>query len=53
LTESLTKARQVGYLVVAFSSGVIAALPSLVNHPTGVPSLLANKLPESSTFFLM
>lgn len=43
---------QVGFLIVAFSSGIIASLPGLVNHPTGVPSLLANNLPKSSTFFL-
>jgi len=42
----------VGFLVVAFSSGIVASLPGLVNHPTGVPSLLANNLPKSSTFFL-
>jgi len=41
-----------GFLVVTFASGIIAALPGLVNHPTGVPTLLAQKLPQSSTFFL-
>jgi calcium permeable stress-gated cation channel len=44
--------RQIGFLVVTFSSGIIASLPGLVNHPTGVPSLLAQNLPKSSTFFL-
>jgi hypothetical protein len=46
------KVRQVGFLVVAFSSGIVASLPGLVHNPTGVPSLLANNLPKSSTFFL-
>jgi len=41
-----------GFLVVTFSSGIIASLPGLVNHPTGVPALLAQNLPKSSTFFL-
>jgi hypothetical protein len=42
----------VGFLILAFSSGIVASLPSLVNNPTGVPSLLAKNLPKSSTFFL-
>ncbi len=50
--KTLTKVRQNGFLVVTFSSGIIASLPGLVNHPTGVPSLLAQNLPKSSTFFL-
>ncbi|KAF8496566.1 DUF221-domain-containing protein [Russula emetica] len=41
-----------GFLVVTFSSGIIASLPGLVNKPTSVPSLLAQNLPKSSTFFL-
>ncbi|KII90959.1 hypothetical protein PLICRDRAFT_158404 [Plicaturopsis crispa FD-325 SS-3] len=40
------------FLIVTISSGIIAALPGLVKSPTGVPSILANKLPGASTFFL-
>jgi hypothetical protein len=50
--KSLTKIRQLGFLVVSFASGIIASLPGLVNHPTGIPTLLAQNLPKSSTFFL-
>jgi hypothetical protein len=52
LIKLLTKLIQIGFLVVSFSSGIIATLPGLVNHPTQVPSLLAQNLPKSSTFFL-
>ncbi|KAI9509025.1 hypothetical protein F5148DRAFT_1283361 [Russula earlei] len=51
-----------GFLIVSFSSGIVASLPSLVNrktgvgsivnNPTGIPTLLAQNLPKSSTFFL-
>ncbi|KAI0250632.1 DUF221-domain-containing protein [Lactifluus subvellereus] len=41
-----------GFLVVTFSSGIIATLPFLTNHPTSIPSRLAQNLPKSSTFFL-
>jgi hypothetical protein len=43
---------QNGFLVVTLSSGIIASLPGLVNNPTSVPTLLAQNLPKSSTFFL-
>lgn len=51
LIKSLIKIRQLGFLVVTFSSGIIASLPALKN-PSGVPSKLAQNLPKSSTFFL-
>jgi calcium permeable stress-gated cation channel len=51
LTKSLT-IQQNGFLVITFSSGLIASLPFLVNNPSSVPSLLAQNLPKSSTFFL-
>ncbi|KAH9962925.1 DUF221-domain-containing protein [Russula dissimulans] len=51
-----------GFLIITFASGIIASLPglvnrksgvgSVVNNPTGVPTLLAQNLPKSSTFFL-
>ncbi|KAF8524322.1 DUF221-domain-containing protein [Hysterangium stoloniferum] len=41
-----------GFLIVSISSGIIAALPGLVKNPSGIPSLLATKLPSASTFFL-
>ncbi|KDQ58423.1 hypothetical protein JAAARDRAFT_667498 [Jaapia argillacea MUCL 33604] len=40
------------FLIVTLASGIIASLPNLVNHPTGIPSLLATHLPQASTFFL-
>jgi hypothetical protein len=50
--DHISYKNQNGFLVVSFSSGIIASLPGLVNHPTGVPTLLAQNLPKSSTFFL-
>ncbi len=52
LIKWLTKMRQVGFSIVTFSSGIIASLPCLVSNPSGVPSLLAQNMPESSTLFL-
>ncbi|KIP07239.1 hypothetical protein PHLGIDRAFT_30114 [Phlebiopsis gigantea 11061_1 CR5-6] len=40
------------FLIVTLSSGIIAALPQLVNNPSSVPSLLAQQLPKASNFFL-
>ncbi|KAI0656899.1 hypothetical protein C8Q70DRAFT_301969 [Cubamyces menziesii] len=40
------------FLVVTLSSGIIAALPDLVNNPGSIPSLLASRLPQASNFFL-
>ncbi|KAI1788641.1 hypothetical protein LXA43DRAFT_1024412 [Ganoderma leucocontextum] len=40
------------FLVVTLSSGIIAALPELVNDPSSIPTLLAQNLPKASTFFL-
>ncbi|PCH35282.1 DUF221-domain-containing protein [Wolfiporia cocos MD-104 SS10] len=40
------------FLIVTLSSGIIAALPSLLEDPGDIPSLLANNLPKASTFFL-
>ncbi|GJE85442.1 DUF221-domain-containing protein [Phanerochaete sordida] len=40
------------FLIVTFSSGIIATLPDLVNNPTSVPSKLAANLPKASNFFL-
>ena len=37
---------------MTLSSGIIAALPDLVNNPGSIPSLLAQNLPKASTFFL-
>ncbi|KAG9096822.1 hypothetical protein FS749_007665 [Ceratobasidium sp. UAMH 11750] len=41
-----------GFLIVANSSGIIAALPGLPNNPGSIATILAQKLPEASTFFL-
>ncbi|KAG6888105.1 hypothetical protein C0995_010670 [Termitomyces sp. Mi166 len=40
------------FFVVTLSSGIVKALPALINNPTSVPSLLAHNLPGASTFFL-
>ncbi|EUC55080.1 RSN1-overexpression rescues sro7/sop1 in NaCl-like protein, putative [Rhizoctonia solani AG-3 Rhs1AP] len=40
------------FLIVTLSSGIIAALPQLASNPTSIPTILAQKLPEASTFFL-
>jgi hypothetical protein len=40
------------FLVVTLISGLIAALPGLLSNPGSIPSLLAQNLPQSSTFFL-
>ncbi|KDN34824.1 hypothetical protein RSAG8_12122, partial [Rhizoctonia solani AG-8 WAC10335] len=40
------------FLIVTISSGIIAALPQLASNPTSIPTILAQKLPEASTFFL-
>ncbi|KAG1736152.1 uncharacterized protein EDB91DRAFT_539954 [Suillus paluster] len=40
------------FLIVTLSSGIIAALPSLLQNPSSIPSLLAQYLPQASTFFL-
>ncbi|KAG5350310.1 hypothetical protein C0989_011642 [Termitomyces sp. Mn162] len=43
---------QHSFFVVTVSSGIIKALPGIINNPTSVPSLLAENLPGASTFFL-
>ncbi|KAI9567493.1 hypothetical protein HD554DRAFT_2314817 [Boletus coccyginus] len=40
------------FLIVTLSSGIIAALPSLVENPSSAATLLATYLPRASTFFL-
>lgn len=40
------------FLIVTLSSGIIAALPQLINNPTSVPTILAQQLPQASIFFL-
>jgi hypothetical protein len=40
------------FLIVTLASGIIAALPALLNKPSSAASLLAQNLPEASTFFL-
>lgn len=40
------------FLIVTLSSGIIAALPSLLQNPSSVATLLAANLPQASTFFL-
>ncbi|KAJ7634798.1 hypothetical protein FB45DRAFT_474770 [Roridomyces roridus] len=41
-----------GFLVMTISSGIVAALQGLIKDPSSVPSLLSQKLPAASTFFL-
>ncbi|KAK7034856.1 hypothetical protein R3P38DRAFT_2518516 [Favolaschia claudopus] len=40
------------FLIITVSSGIVAALPGLLRAPTSVPTLLAQRLPQASTFFL-
>ncbi|KAI0092654.1 DUF221-domain-containing protein [Irpex rosettiformis] len=40
------------FLIVTVASGIIAALPGLLNNPASVPTLLAQELPKASNFFL-
>ncbi|KAF7316312.1 Protein kinase domain-containing protein [Mycena indigotica] len=40
------------FLIITLSSGIASALPGLLKDPSSVPSLLAQKLPSASTFFL-
>ncbi|KAK7044665.1 kinase domain-containing protein [Favolaschia claudopus] len=40
------------FLIITISSGIVAALPELLKNPSSVPTLLAQKLPQASTFFL-
>ena len=39
-------------MIVTLASGIIAALPALLNNPSSAASLLAQNLPQASTFFL-
>ncbi|KIY65025.1 DUF221-domain-containing protein [Cylindrobasidium torrendii FP15055 ss-10] len=41
-----------GFLIVTLSSGIIASLQDLINSPTSIPGILAENLPNASTFFL-
>ncbi|KZT65313.1 DUF221-domain-containing protein [Daedalea quercina L-15889] len=40
------------FLIVTLSSGIIAALPSLVEDTGSIPTTLAEELPKASVFFL-
>ncbi|KAI6107606.1 hypothetical protein EV401DRAFT_435875 [Pisolithus croceorrhizus] len=40
------------FLIVTLSSGIIAALPSILQNPSSIATLLASYLPQASTFFL-
>ncbi|KAF8556074.1 DUF221-domain-containing protein [Imleria badia] len=40
------------FLIVTLSSGIVAALPSILQNPSSVATLLAKYLPQASTFFL-
>ncbi|KAF9239859.1 hypothetical protein BU15DRAFT_87863 [Melanogaster broomeanus] len=39
------------FLIVTLSSGIAAALPGLLQNPSSVATLLAQSLPQASTFF--
>ncbi|KAI0035439.1 hypothetical protein K488DRAFT_76589 [Vararia minispora EC-137] len=41
-----------GFLIVTISSGLLTAVKPIIDNPTSVPTLLAQKLPNASTFFL-
>ncbi|KAJ7185579.1 hypothetical protein C8R46DRAFT_1172224 [Mycena filopes] len=40
------------FLIVTISAGIVASLSSLLKDPSSVASLLSQKLPQASTFFL-
>jgi hypothetical protein len=40
------------FLIVTLSSGIFAALPSILSNPSSIAGLLAAYLPKASTFFL-
>jgi hypothetical protein len=40
------------FLIVTLSSGIFASLSMLTSNPTSIPSILAEKLPQASIFFL-
>ncbi|KAG2156714.1 uncharacterized protein EDB93DRAFT_863086 [Suillus bovinus] len=40
------------FLIVTLTSGIFAALPSLLSNPSSIAGLLAQYLPQASTFFL-
>ncbi|GJE84045.1 DUF221-domain-containing protein [Phanerochaete sordida] len=40
------------FLIVTLASGIIAALPGLINNVGSIPTLLAQELPNASNFFL-
>ncbi|OAX32894.1 DUF221-domain-containing protein, partial [Rhizopogon vinicolor AM-OR11-026] len=40
------------FLIVTLSSGIMAALPSILSNPSSVAGLLGQYLPQASTFFL-
>ncbi|KAL0570068.1 phosphate metabolism protein 7 [Marasmius crinis-equi] len=41
-----------GFLIVTIASGIIPGLADFGKNPAGIPNLLAQKLPQASTFFL-
>ncbi|GAA5981751.1 hypothetical protein JCM10908_004590 [Rhodotorula pacifica] len=41
-----------GFLIVTFSSGLMAAIPAITKNPSSAVTLLATQLPSASTFFL-
>ncbi|KAJ7686662.1 hypothetical protein B0H17DRAFT_984958 [Mycena rosella] len=40
------------FLIVTISAGIVSALSGLLKDPSSIPSLLSQKLPQASTFFL-
>ncbi|KAF4583356.1 hypothetical protein EYR38_002106 [Pleurotus pulmonarius] len=40
------------FLIITISSGLISAVQDLANNPTSIPTILAQKLPQASIFFL-
>ncbi|TFY51653.1 hypothetical protein EVJ58_g10451 [Rhodofomes roseus] len=40
------------FLIVTLASGIIAALPQLVENTSSIPTILAQNLPKASVFFL-
>ncbi|KAJ8482889.1 hypothetical protein ONZ45_g14798 [Pleurotus djamor] len=40
------------FLIITVSSGLVSAVEDLANNPTSIPTILAQKLPTASIFFL-
>jgi len=40
------------FFIVTLTSGLIKAIPELIENPLSIPNILANQMPGASTFFI-